>query len=491
MLRRSYLWPAVALVVLTGAGAVAWYAVAREKPNASEPARPAGNRPGQSVSVEVVTPRAGGIDRMCVQPGSVEPFESADLHAKVSGYLSSQTLEREEIQDGRPVLKPVMKDGKPVRVDIGTPVRAGDVLARISVPESEKQVQQDTADVARVESKVEQMTAAVATAEADLGAASAGVAFAQAELKSKTSYRAYREKQRDRIKDLVARNALERKREEEEEDQTQAAVSAELAATEAVNAAKQKEAAAAARVKQAKADLKYAQSEVAVAKARLEKSQTLLAYTVIRSPYTGVVTRRTHHPGDFVRSAEAGGERVPVLTVERTDLMRVVVQVPERDVPFVDVGDPAVVVVDAHAGTVTFKSAGADRVEISRTAASEDPHTRMMRVEVDLTNPDGKLLRRGMYGRATLLLQTGSPSAVRVPSSALVGKAEGGNATVRVVRDDVVHVVTVKYGADNGTDVEILTGLTPADRVVVRASGPVDNGTQVAVTNAAPGKAGH
>jgi RND family efflux transporter MFP subunit len=425
-----------------------------------------------------------------VQPGSVEPFESADLYAKVSGYLSSQTLERVEVQGGKPVFKPVLKDGKPVRVDIGTPVQAGDVLARISVPESEKQVQQDAADVARAESKVEQVGAAITTAEADLGASAAGVALAQAELKSKTSYRAFREKQRDRIKELVNSNSLERKKLEEEEDQAQAAISAELAATEAINAARQKQAAAKARVEQAKADLKYAQSEVAVAKARLEKSQTLLDYAVIRSPYTGVVTKRTYHPGDFVRSAEAGGERVPLLTVERTDVMRVVVQVPERDVPFVDIGDPATVVVDALGETVTFKTTGTSRVEISRTAAAEDPHTRMMRIEVDLTNPDGKLLRRGMYGRATLLLQVGSPTAVRVPSSALVGKAEGGNASVRVVRDDVVHVVPVKYGADNGSDVEIVSGLTPADRVVVRASGPVDNGTQVSVTSAT-GKSAH
>src|SRR5207248_8836588 len=125
--------------------------------------------------------------------------------------------------------------------------------------------------------------------------------------------------QRDRIRDLASRQALEQRKAEEEEDQYQAAVSAELAAGEAINAAKQKEAAAAARVKQAKADLKYAEAEVTLAKARLEKSRVMLDYTVIRSPYTGVVTRRSFHVGDFVKSADAGGERVPVLSVERTD----------------------------------------------------------------------------------------------------------------------------------------------------------------------------
>jgi RND family efflux transporter MFP subunit len=252
-------------------------------------------------------------------------------------------------------------------------------------------------------------------------------------------------------------------------------VSAELAATEAVAAAKQKHVAAGARVAQARADVKGAEADVAVATARRAKTQVMLDYAVIRSPYTGVVTRRSYHVGDFVRSADAGGERVPVLAVERTDLMRVVVQIPDRDVPFVDAGDAAVFEADALQRRET--------VAVSRTAASEDAHTRMMRVELDVPNPDGKL-RRGMFGRVTLTLQAGATAAVRIPSAALVGKAGGGRGTVRVVRDDVAQSVPVRYGADTGTDVEILSGLSPADRVIVRASGPVENGTRVAASAA-------
>ncbi len=208
---------------------------------------------------------------------------------------------------------------------------------------------------------------------------------------------------------------------------------------------------------QAQADLRYAEAEVATAKARLEKSQVLLDYTVIRSPYTGVVTKRNFHPGDFIRSADAGGDRMPVLAVERTDVMRVVIQVPERDVPFVDCGDPAVVEVDALPGVV-FKTRGADKVEVSRLAASEDPHTRMMRTEVHVKNPDGKL-RRGMFGRVTLILQAGRRMRSAFRRSALVGKAEAG-------RDRFAWSVTTKplvagrYGADNGSEVEVLSGLT-------------------------------
>ncbi len=414
--------------------------------------------------VEVVHPKAGGIDRVCVQPGTLEPFEAADLYAKVSGFLAEQW------------------------VDIGSRVKAGQVLARIAVPEYEKQVEKDTADVKRAEAKLAQMTAGITTAEAELKSAGATVALATAEAKSKTSYKAYRAKQRQRIRDLAARDAIDAKLTDEQEDQYQAAVAAELAAGEAVNAARQKEAAARAKVEQAKADKDYAKAEVAVAVAQREKSAVMLGYTVVTAPYTGVVTRRSFHRGDFVRSADSGGDRVPVLSVERTDVMRVVVQIPDRDVPFVSAGDPAVVEIDALAGAI-YRTTPESKVEVSRAAEAEDPHTRVMRTEIDLPNPDGRL-RRGMYGRVTLTLNVGASSAVRVPSAALVGKAEGGKASVRVVHGETAHVVPVRYGTDNGAEVEVLTGLTQADRVIVRTNGPIEDGAAVTAVEHT-GRSGH
>ena len=136
-----------------------------------------------------------------------------------------------------------------------------------------------------------------------------------------------------------------------------------------------------------------------------------------------MVTKRNFFRGDFIRSADSGGDRVPLFAVERTDIMRVIVQIPERDVPYADIGDPAIVEVDALPG-VTFKTRGDDKVQISRLAASEDPAMRMMRTEVHVKNPQGKL-RRGMFGRVTLILEAWLPQALfRIPSSALAGKAK-------------------------------------------------------------------
>jgi RND family efflux transporter MFP subunit len=205
-----------------------------------------------------------------------------------------------------------------------------------------------------------------------------------------------------------------------------------------------------------------------------------------------VITQRNFHPGDFIRSADAGyakGERVPILAVERTDLMRVVIQVPERDVPFVDCGDPAEVEVDALPGVV-FKTRGSDKVEVSRLAASEDPQTRMMRTEVHVKNTEGKLCR-GMFGRVTLTLQVGARDAFRIPSAALFGKSNNGKAVVRVARGGKASFVPVRIGADNGSEVEILSGLTAEDRIIALAVAPLGEGTAVAVAESKQTDANH
>src|SRR5205823_14765267 len=186
------------------------------------------------------------------------------------------------------------------------------------------------------------------------------------------------------------------------------------AAQEAVTAARQRAEAAKAKVTGARADQKLSETEITVTQAELDRTQVLLDYAVIRSPYDGVVTRRNFSRGDFIRSADAGGDRAPLLSVERTDVMRLVLQVPDRDVPFVDVGDRAIVEIDALSGAA-FTAPGGTPTMVSRRADAEDPQSRTMRTEVDLANP-GRELRRGMYGQVKLILQPGTPSAVRVPS---------------------------------------------------------------------------
>jgi RND family efflux transporter MFP subunit len=436
-----------------GIVAAGWYLSSRPGlvSSALDTSAPAADPVGQSpgVVVDVVAPRPGGIERVCDQPGTVEPFESADLYAKVSGFLAEQT------------------------VDIGSRVKRGQVLARISLPEFEKQVVRDAAKVQDARARVRQAAAKVDSARADARAAQAQVAFAEADVKSKAAYRKFRKKQLDRITELNNQQAIDARVVDEKEDQYEAAFGAELAAKERVTAVKSQADAADAKIAQAEADRDVAEAEVGVASAELEKTKVWLDYAVITSPYDGVITRRSFSRGGFVRAAEAGAANTPLLSVDRTDLMRVVIQVPDRDVPYASVGDPATVTIDALPEK-TFSGT------VARFAQAEDSSTRLMRTEVDVPNPGGRL-RRGMYGRATIVLEPGTPTAFRIPSTALADRGEGDKASVRVVREGKVHLVPVTLGADNGLEVEVIRGLSPADQVVVRSSAPALEGTDVQV----------
>ena len=260
LLRAHWFRIALACLIFVGLGAGGWYAFGRDR--SARAGRSNSNsdeaKLALSIVVEVTHPTGGGIPRVVVQPGTVEPFESTDIYAKVSGYLVSQTLERVELENGKPVYKPVLQDGKPIRVDIGAPVKAGDVLARISVPEYEKQVERDTARVRAATAKVAQMEAHKTAAQAEKRAADASIKLAEVTVRSKTAYRQYRESRLKRIKELVAKDALDEQVRDEQEDFYQSAFEAENAALEQINEMKEKAAAAEAKVKRAEADLQAA-----------------------------------------------------------------------------------------------------------------------------------------------------------------------------------------------------------------------------------------
>ena len=454
--RSPIRWVLIVAIVLivAGLGVGGWYAYGRGK--SGEATQTEELKPAPPVTVEVVHPEPGGIRLLSTQPGTVEPFESADLYSKVSGFLVEQS------------------------VDIGSRVTKGQVLARISVPEFEKQVERDKAKVNNARAKVKQMEAHLTAARAESRAADATVILNTILVKSKTAFRLYREKQLNRIKGLVAKEAETQKLQDEQEEYYTSSLEAENAAMESVNTARERAAAAKAQIIQAEADVEESKSEVEVADADLAKSKVWLDYTIIRSPYTGVVTKRNFFPPQaFIKAADQTGS-LPLLVVERTDLMRVVIQVPDRDVPYVHLGAPAIIQIDALPGAV-YQTKGSEKIGISRWATAEDPTTRTMRTEVDVPNPDGKL-GHGMYGRATLILSEGAPNAMRVPSAALVGKAEDGRGSVRVVRDGKVQQVPVQYTTDNGVKVEIVSGLALTDQVIVRSYAPIEVGAAVTVT---------
>ena len=167
---------------------------------------------------------------------------------------------------------------------------------------------------------------------------------------------------------------------------------------------------------------------------------------------------------------------VPMLTIDRTDKMRVVVQIPDRDAPFADPGDEAIIEIVTLPGQ-KFKA------PIARIADSEDAQTRMMRIEIDLPNPTGKL-RQGMYGYVTITLEK-SANVLALPSACIVNKKDKNKAQVCVVRGGRAYLTSVEIVGENETDIGVV-GLKSTDQVIVNPGNLPDG---AAVTIAAQKKA--
>jgi RND family efflux transporter MFP subunit len=402
----------------------------------------------EPVKVEVAKPSPRGLGRRATQPGDVHVFESADLYSKVSGYLAEQS------------------------VDIGDRVKRGQLLAVIDVPEAKAEVDEAASSLELAKSVIVQAKARVSATEAEAKAAEAQIGEMEAEVKRATAQVSLRTKEFRRIKNLSDLHAIEEQIVDEKQDAMEVAIAAKAAAEAAVTNAKAQLVAAESRIGQAKADVLHAVADVHVAEAKLQKAQVLLGYTKIISPYDGVVTLRSFHRGDFIIARDQAG-KVPLLTVARTDVMRVVVQIPDLDVPFTDVGDKAIVQIDALPGK-RFEG------KVTRLADAEDRTQKTMRVEIDLPNPKGEL-REGMYGLVTITLQPPSDN-LAVPSGALVGKLIDGTGNVYVVRDGIARLVSITVSQDDGLQMEVLSGLKPTDDVVVSYSGAIGDGTPVTIT---------
>src|SRR5271166_361033 len=387
----------------------------------------------QAPTAKVIKPERGGMERITDQPGTVRAFERATLYAKVSGYLLD------------------------LNVDRGDRVKRDQVLAQIYVPELDVAVLQ-------AESSLQHSRALATQAEARVKAALAGVQAAEAKQKQAVSVleeavatREYRKKALARITELARRNAAEQRLVDEYEDQYMASLASEHSAQSGIQTAE-------AQIAQAKAD-------VGLAEADLQRAKVMVSYTKIESPFDGVVTFRGDgiHKGAFIRSA-ADGNSEPLLAVATTDRMRTVVLVPDPDVPFCNVGDPASVKIDALGGRII-------KGKVSRMADSEDLKDRTMRVEIDLANDQG-LLRDGMYGRAVIELEPPSQN-LTIPSTCLIEQDSHGNGAVFVVRDGKVTRVKIRVGKDSGLRVEVLSGLTEDDQVIAQITPSISEGTVV------------
>jgi len=218
-----------------------------------------------------------------------------------------------------------------------------------------------------------------------------------------------------------------------------------------------------------------AKGKLDMAQASLERTETLLAYTKIRAPLSGVVTKRSVDPGAFIPSATSGSvaASAALLTIMDIRTVRIQIPVPEPEVPLVTVGLPVAVTVDELPGRV-FEG------HVTRFAYALEEASKTMEAEAEIANPRSEL-RPGMYARAKIGMERRT-DALLVPAAALVpGK---GQDYVFTVADGRAKRVAVKAGFRDDASVEILEGLAVDQTVVLAGSNPPADGQSVTVVEA-------
>ncbi len=307
-------------------------------------------------------------------------------------------------------------------VDIGDKVTAGQLLAEIEAPELDQQVIQSRAAVQQAQADVERATAAL-----EQGRANEALAKVTA----------------TRWDNLSKRGVVSR----QENDQYQAQYQAQSANVRALDRA-----------------VAAARGNAASAEANVARLTQLHDYLKVRAPFAGVITLRNVDVGALVNSGST-----MLFRIAQTNPLRTYVNVPQSSAADVHVGQTASLAT-AELPDRKFKGT------VTRTANALDPASRTLLLEIQVPNPEGALLP-GTYVQVDLNLPRKDPPLL-IPSDTLVVRA-AGTLVALVTPDSTVHYQEITVGRDRGDRIEVLSGLTEGQRVIVNPNDSVQEGVKV------------
>ncbi len=220
------------------------------------------------------------------------------------------------------------------------------------------------------------------------------------------------------------------------------------------------------------------QAQVHQMEVALQQAETNLTYSYIRAPFAGSISVRNLDAGAFVSGSTASTSTLSrgILVLQDITTVRVLVDVVEKDVPLVKIGQPAELRADAYPSRV-FTG------KVTRVVQALDPNTRTMKVEVDIPNQD-RALKGGMFARVELLVGVHA-NALQIPIDA-VTRLES-DQYVYTMQDGKARKVPVELGIRSNGMIEIVKGLTGTEPVIVSGKDLVTDGVKVDAkpTNAA------
>ena len=225
-------------------------------------------------------------------------------------------------------------------------------------------------------------------------------------------------------------------------------------------------AAALAGEKMAEARLGRTRSALERAETEVEAAEAMWRYTQIASPFPGRVLERHVDPGNLAAPG------IPLLVVEQEGPLRAEVSVDESEAGSINLGSFADLQLEARADVV--------RGRVSEIVPAVDTSSRTFLVKVDLPDElEDSRLAPGMFVRAEFTV--GQTEQMRIPTSALIRRGELD--MVWVVEESRARLRLVTLGARRDDRIEVLSGLSDGEQVVVQPDSILQEGMLVAVAN--------
>src|ERR1700733_13970666 len=218
------------------------------------------------------------------------------------------------------------------------------------------------------------------------------------------------------------------------------------------------------------ARLYAANAQVNLDKSKVDQYSALTEFKQVRAPFDGTITERKIDIGNLV-TAGSGSTTTPLYRMAQTDPLRIFVDVPQSaSGELMKAGVPAEIRATGAAGGVFSGT-------IARSAQSINAQARTMRVEVDMPNANHALVP-GMYVNIAFHLQ--ARGLVEVPAAALIFRASG-TQVAQVDASGKIKFDNVVIARDNGSLVELASGVQPGDKLVLNISSQIASGQKVAV----------
>lgn len=381
---------------------------------------------GNDTAIPVFTSKVetGTINRKIETSGDIFPMLGVNLHPEASGRIID------------------------IFVDVGSVVNKGQELAQINNDVQKAQFEQAQAAVTVSKAAIEMQKVMVETSQSSLIAAKAGVEAAESRLKNLAVTQ-------DRLERLFAEGAISRQ-------QLDDVIAQHDSASAGLTAAQSDVKRASDAILSAKMTLEMRRAELVQASANLNAVKVLLDNTLVKAPFTGVITARHADPGAMA------GPAAPLFRIEQTDPVKVIGSIIEKDIDQIIAGKTgAIIEVDS-----IHDAFGAT---VSRVYPAIDSNSRTGRLEILLPNPEQRV-RSGMFAKISLLIKTSENVPVVGRDSLL---KHDGKYFAYMIKDGHAVKKQVKIGIIDEDRIEVVEGLAAGDVIISKGLEFIREGSSV------------